>query len=458
MMPPSGAAAAVARRPLFPFRKSIDFIGLFGSFVIVLASGCASSPAPKRVAASPSNARASWQKVDRAEILGRTYETYRRDNRSPRVVWMSAAGASTSVQTWIRHRQESAAMTSPALLATVVDILQDASGPDLALRVGADTGRLSLRTIAAPERLTIHLEAHARWLCQQPRPSPRIEASVAQRLRPVGWARIGQRLSQAAWHLRLQTERNSGRAELENVQRALASWLNPADAVVVVAGPHDADDAIEAIKNAYRNCRSPSAAEPDDRATAALSPTAGPTKRNIRVPGPYRHVLAQWQLPPLPASDAVGLDGLAYYLGDSTTGPLGRALVPDLAVGIAVRHRHHPLGANLELFMTLPPAAKIADALNRVRQILRSLVDADPGEFSRAAAALRNRAHARLSDVEDAAGLAAVAVIDGQRLIDLAGRVEGLTQLTAATIQTITHNYLLRQKPVVVVGRPRGSK
>ncbi|MEO1339424.1 MAG: insulinase family protein, partial [Myxococcota bacterium] len=238
------------------------------------------------------------------------------------------------------------------------------------------------------------------------------------------------------------------------VERALASWLDPAKSVVVVAGPHDADDVIETVEAIYEDCRSSAA-----RSDAPRPPNApNRRRRNIRVPGPYRHVLAQWHLPLLPASDAAGIDGLAFYLGEPSTGPLGRALIPEVAMGVAVRHRHHPLGADLELLMTLAPTAKTSEALSLVRRVLQTLVDAPPNAFARARAALRNRAFDQLSRVEEAAGLAASAVIDGQRLTDFVGRIEGLTQLTAENIQTITTNYLLRQKPVIIVGRPRGSK
>ena len=396
-----------------------------------------------------------WQPLQRAEVLGRTFEAFRLGADGPRFVWIPSAGEAVSMQTWIGHpvRTDGASM---ALLEGAVRALRygaEQNKHGVRARIGRDSSRLNVRTVAAPTRWSKHLAFHADWLCRPKWSNQDLERALAHTIRLQGWARIGARLTRAGWRARGAASKATRPTNPELLRRMLRQWLTPSGAVVVVAGPVDRKALLLAAASQFDEC-----ANARRTAQNTESRPRPRRRRSVRVPGPFRHALVSWTLPKMSAREAAAVDGLALWLADERRGPLAEALVPDHAMGVAVRRRDHPAGTDLEVLMTLSPAATASAAVERTRSVFARQLDRNDPAWTRAQTGLRNRTLKQLSTLEGSGALAASTLIVGDTLAHLARRIEASTRLSGEDVQRMTSRHLLSEPPLVILGHPRNRR
>ncbi len=405
-------------------------------------------------------ASADWRPQSRARVAHRSFEAFRL-GQGPRLVWIpTEGGRAVSIQTWVRHQQRGEALPRVGLLDAAVAALRLAtqSGPQpLDASVGRDATRLNIRTTAALDRWSQHLGAHADWLCRPVWSDDQLTQAIDRIERVIGWESVSHRLVRSAWRARTGASRSSrGPIVSDDLRLALAAWLRPSRAVVVVTGPVERQAVLDAAAAHYRGCRQERRDEEAD-----VPRLRHPDRIKIRVPGPHRHLLLSWSVPRLPPRTRAALDAIALALGDPITSPLGPSLTPELAQGIAVRHRHHTAGADLEILMTLAPTATASAAVTRTQRVLRTLAVGDHESLRRALAGIRNRTLRRLSTLDGPGDFAAHALLNGETLDDMARRLSVLTNSTpnrAEQVQRLAEEYLLRRPPLVILGVPRGRR
>lgn len=442
--------------------------GLCCLAAVLIACG-STGPGRRPVASLPTLQRAAdeanadlregvgWRPLETTRVVGLTFESYRYGPRGPRLVFIRRPGAAVSVQTWVSHQHRADALSSPRLPEAAAEALRAAAESHprrLAVRVGLDRSHVNVRTIADPERLFAHIEAHADLLCRPSWPTPLLERAGRRAVRPEGWAHVSTLLSRTAWTARYPsaaTEPGEDVLTTDAAATALSAWLRPSAAVVVVTGDVSRREALTTAGAAFRNCQG----QPDtDR---LLPDPAGVGLRlSVEVPGPFRHVLANWVLPRLPPRGVAAIDGLALALSDDTVSPLARALIPDHAVGVAVRHRHHTGGADLDVVMTLAPTTTTSAAVSQARGVLFRLADRLDPAVMRAVAGLRNLTLRRLSILEGPGAIAAEALLSGGTLSELGRRLKSRTELEEKQVRRLVSEHLLIQPPLIVLGRPQG--
>ena len=393
----------------------------------------------------------TWRVLDRVSVLGRDFEAYQFGEAGPRFVRVPTAGAAVGVQTWVGGPGTYAAgRDRVSVAATVIRRTAERNRAGIAVRTGFDSQHLNVRTLAAPNRWTTHLNVHSALLCKTPWRTNDVERAVARHRPSAGWTAVAERLTRTSWRIRSGgPDVASTTASAAEVQSALAAWFRPARAVVVVSGPVEREAFLLQAARAYARCH-----KTPTRVARMPPPQGQGTLQTTEVPGDHRHVLISWVLPRLTPTAAAATDGLALMLSDPRNSPLGRAIVPEHAVGVVLRHRRHAQGTDFELLMTLAPSAAAPTAVGAARTVLERLADMRDDRLDRARQTLRNRTLRRLSELDGAGAAVAQALLNGETLDVWARRLEASVALSGSQVRRLVANYLVNQPPLIVVGQP----
>ena len=387
-------------------------------------------------------------------MLGRAFEGWQLGRTGPRFVWSPTEGPAVTLQTWTLHSSPVEGPASTRWVEAAIEVLRRAGtrlGNGVRMQIGRDATRLNFRSVSAKDRWTTHLAVHAEWLCRAPWTDDDLEHAVAHPVQLDGWARIARQLTRAGQQAR-DGKRSGARGRLTEAGLAdvLERWLDPRRAILIITGPASSDEVEENLQELYGGCRS----QP--------SPTAQPTplsrrRRSVRIRGRYTQLYASWAFEPRSAKEAAAFDALTIALGDPNDSPLKRALVPDHALGVAVRQQQSAGRRGLELMMTLAPNANPSRTARRARSAIGALRDSGSA-LRRGGLSLRNRTLRRLSTAGGIGDLVAAALLSDESLEAMAQRLEASTTLTVDEMSAIAEQHLSDQDPVVVVGRPRGQR
>jgi zinc protease len=165
-------------------------------------------------------------------------------------------------------------------------------------------------------------------------------------------------------------------ASLADVRAFLATWYQPANATLVIAGPFDASAVGALVATYFGSLRS---TDPPLRPVLPADWPAHCERIDIAASGPRDIVNLQWRAPALGAPADATLDVVATMLADQE-GPLRRTVTARGADALEAREASSRGDSIFEVAVSLPEGGSIDAVIDDVERAVRDLAAQPDGE------------------------------------------------------------------------------